>query len=1368
MTGSSASIDVAITVYYNGTSDVFVKTLSYSKANQGIDGADGADGSDGTNAVAVKLEITDQTFEYDTEGLNPDPASATFTATEQNTTGTIYYEFFLNDVSVQNTTSNTYSYTPPADYVNMPEKVEVQLRQDSDVGTILARDQVSTIGMKAGSDAITIALSNEAHTIPTDSSGNNGDYTGSGTTIEVYEGTNQLAYDASGTPANSTYKVSHTSTNITAGTVTDDGTVVTYGDASNMTADVAEIAFTITVTNSAGVENAFTRIQSFSKSKKGDQGVAGADGADGSDGADAVALKLSVDDQTIEYDTAGANPTPTTATITATPQNTSATLYYEFFVNDVSVQNTTSDTYTYTPQSSYANMPDKIEGQIRDGSAIGTILARDQISMVGMKAGSDAITTVLSNEAHTVPTDSDGNNGDYTGSGTTIDVYEGTNQLTYDGAASPANSTYKVTETATNITAATPTNDGTTVTYGDASNMTADIADIEFTITVTNSAGVESVFTRVQSFSKSKQGEQGIQGAAGADGSDGDNAVAVKLTIPDQTYEYNTGGTNPQPAGPITATATPQNAIGTIYYEFFLNDSSVQNSLSDTYSYAPPAAYANMPEKLEVQLRDGSTTGTILARDQISLLGMKAGSNAITTVLSNQAHTIPTDSNGDNGDYTGSGTDIEVYEGTTQLAFDETVSPANGTYDVSAAGTNITPGLQSDDGTVVTYGNASNMTADTAEIVYTITVKNSAGVSNTFTRKQSFSKSKDGEDGVAGAEGAQGPAGVNAKAVTLEVNQQTIEYETDGENPDPTQATLIATDQNTSGTIFYEFFVNDVSVQNSTDNEYIYTPQTLYENMPDTIEVQIRQDTSTGTILARDQLSMIGMKAGSDAVTVVLTNEAHTMPADEDATITDFSGSGTDIRVFEGTTPLTYGTGAGQFQVSSAVLSGTITVDSAPTTVTTDVTNDTRRYGNVESMSTNQAAVEFTVSGQRGNGTAFSFKRVQTFAKSIAGTKARSLKILPSNLSFKNPKDSSTLTPASIELNTSSSNLSGQTVTYSTTPTVDLYDAASAGSVATTSTVGTPLYLRNSDFAGNAPVTVTVTVSNSYGTFTDKATIIQLDEGTDSVQALLSNEAHTYRADQDGTVTDFTGGTTDITVYEGSQKLTYGSSANAGEWEVTTVTPSAGITLNSDSSVTFDVYTSSTTASMSADQATVSFDIAGQRQDGTSFTLQKVQSFSKSTAGKDAYTFTISPTSYSVLSDANGSTETFSFTISPNILKGDVDVTSDYTITNYDVLDTDGVTSLGASVIGSPTASGNTLTVTDTLTVDFAEIVITFEDTVNSVGPVFTGRCVVTKQKEGRKGPGVLYIGEYADLSGTRELNNNNIARDVVTEAGSY
>jgi len=276
---------VIASVLNTGGTFSLVNFASGEKGADGLPGADGEDGSAGEDSRTVNLTIGDQAFTYANTGSTPSPSSTTVTATALNTNGTVYYEFFLNDVSQANTTTNTYTYTPQSSFGNMPDKIEVQIR-DSGSAAIKARDQLTVYGIKPGTDgtdgddganAITVILSNEAHTMPTTNQGSV-NYQDSGTDIIVYDGTTQVPYDGSSPYASPSFRVSASGTSIGVGTAS---TVSTYtrrfGVHNSMTANNAKVTYTIIVKNSDGTEFTFTKVQSLSKSIGGDDGTPGVD-----------------------------------------------------------------------------------------------------------------------------------------------------------------------------------------------------------------------------------------------------------------------------------------------------------------------------------------------------------------------------------------------------------------------------------------------------------------------------------------------------------------------------------------------------------------------------------------------------------------------------------------------------------------------------------------------------------------------------------------------------------------------------------------------------------------------------------------------------------------------------------------------------------------------------------------------------------------------------------------------------------------------------------------------------------------------------------------------------------------------------------
>lgn len=229
----------------------------------------------------------------------------------------VYIEYSINGVS------GWHSAYATGD-LYMRQKV------DSD-GTWSSAIRIVGADGATGQSALTLSLSNESHTIPTDSAGNNAVYTGSGTTIRLYEGATELSYDGAGA-TNGTWKVVATPTGIAVGSLTDSGTFLTVGQHSAMTADTATISYAITGKRADGTAISLTATQSFAKAKAG------------VDGASATAYWSVANTSAIQKSIAGAY-TPTSASVSlysATGTN-APVLYAGRFVIDV-----TTDGVNYT------------------------------------------------------------------------------------------------------------------------------------------------------------------------------------------------------------------------------------------------------------------------------------------------------------------------------------------------------------------------------------------------------------------------------------------------------------------------------------------------------------------------------------------------------------------------------------------------------------------------------------------------------------------------------------------------------------------------------------------------------------------------------------------------------------------------------------------------------------------------------------------------------------------------------------------------------------------------------------------------------------------------------------------------------------
>ena len=368
----------------------------------------------------------------------------------------------------------------------------------------------------------------------------------------------------------------------------------------------------------------------------------------------------------------------------------------------------------------------------------------DSITVYKLQEGTDAYSVLLSNETHAEATDNDGSGGNWDDAITTISLFKGTTLV--DSHIELSNTTVNWTS---NIESGNNTT-GPIISLKDVDANSAyetgivDIAVYDNTLVTDpdsydyNNDSLGALVT-TKTFSVSRIRE----GALGASGTD---ARAVNLTLTDQSIEYNTEGAAPDPSSvTVTATAVNTDATATIYYEFIVEDTTKQNNNSNTYTYTPPTSYSTLPNKIEVKIRENSDNSDVLATDQITVIGMMAGSDAVTILLSNEAHTLPETNTGD-VTYTGSGTNIEAWIGTTQLTYDDTLTTTN-SFKVVASATNITAGTPTTQGDITRqYPDASAIIANSATIAYTITVKNDAEVTQEFIKYQSFAKSTEGAD----------------------------------------------------------------------------------------------------------------------------------------------------------------------------------------------------------------------------------------------------------------------------------------------------------------------------------------------------------------------------------------------------------------------------------------------------------------------------------------------------------------------------------------------------------------------------------------------------------------------------------------------
>ena len=552
----------------------------------------------GESSITVSLSVTQQAFDYTSNGNLVGTPTSTVTATAFGASGALTYVFKV-DGNVLSGTGNTRTYTPNSTDAAMPDIVTVDLFED---GLLVASDLITMFGVTAGGDAVTIILSNEAHTVPTDSAGNNGVFTGSGTTIKVFRGNTPLNYVSGGTT--SSFDVSFTSTQVAGGAITGSGTATaTIGDLTSISASTGRRDITVTVYFD-GVTSVFSKVQSFSRSLAG---AAGAANVIYYVDSSASAIKRNLD----------GTLTPSTVTFSAfsiTGNNSPVAYAGRFIVrrNGTAVYTSAANeaTYVYTPATPSSLTDVKVELYLAGGTT--TLL--DQETLPVVQDGSSAITVSVDNDNVSFAGPVTGYAGIVFGSATsTTRVYRGATLLSY--ATSGANTWNVTAQSSTGVTVATPTGSGTTYVVPVPTAMSADSAFTDLTITVRDEAGAASTFNARITYSLSRAG------AAGGNGLN--NAVA---------YLYQRAAT-----APVTAPA------GTFTYTFATG--VLSGGTLNGYSFTIPAANGNPLWVVAASASSSTATDSIAGTEFSAPVALAsdgtAGLNSATVYLYQRAASAP-------------------------------------------------------------------------------------------------------------------------------------------------------------------------------------------------------------------------------------------------------------------------------------------------------------------------------------------------------------------------------------------------------------------------------------------------------------------------------------------------------------------------------------------------------------------------------------------------------------------------------------------------------------------------------------------------------------------------------------------------------
>tara|TARA_R100001509_G_scaffold69024_1_gene38298 strand:+ start:40 stop:9621 length:9582 start_codon:yes stop_codon:yes gene_type:complete len=301
---------------------------------------------------------------------------------------------------------------------------------------------------------------------------------------------------------------------------------------------------------------------------------------------------------------------------------------------------------------------------------------------------------------------------------------------------------------------------------------------------------------------------------------------------------------------------------------------------------------------------------------------------------------------------------------------------------------------------------------------------------------------------------------------------------------------------------------------------------------------------------------------GTDAVTAFLTNESHTFPANSSGDVSDFSTGVTDIVVFEGITNRTSnysfsGTGSAGVSFNQSTDTFTITAmghDSGSLTITA-VSASTQLVKTMSLAKSNAG----TAGADGAQGTA-----------GLDGSTAKSLVASVSSQVFAfDDSTDTTATPTNIIFSFNQQNLSAALQASDVTITTQ-----GGSSVTNFDFNNTNVTNSGGDFSGIASGSIVfgnalnnggmegtkshfpLTISATKNSLTDTIKIFKVEgglpgsDGADAVTAFLTNEAHTFAAQADGTIVSFTDASSSMQVFEGvtdkTANYSYSRTGSAG------------------------------------------------------------------------------------------------------------------------------------------------------------------------------------------------------------------------------
>lgn len=778
-------------------------------------------------------------------------------------------------------------------------------------------------------------------------------------------------------------------------------------------------------------------------------------------------------------------------------------------------------------------------------------------AVAGSASSVSSIVGYLTNESHTVATLVDGLGGDYSTAGGTFAVFEGTTDKTGNVAV-----TYSVVSGS--------------VTGGLSISITS--AGVYTVTNLTDDNGTATlraeyngvVIDKVYSITKSKQGSKG---------GSGDASIVITMNADRQIFKYDGDGVL-TPAGQyITLSLTKQNTTAvtswstspsvTLYETPPGGGGTIipQGTVSQDVVYLYAADFgSNTAVTITATVSDGAvfTDKVTIVRVQDGAIG-DPGENAVVGYLTNENHTVPASTTGVVSSYAGATGTFKIFWGTNDVSTGQGVTYSTLTNNQSLTNSGSGVLINASTGVFTIDGGLATGT-DTAVVTFRATLP--AGLGGGFVDKVfTLTKSKTGS------------TGADSKLLYIYSDKQTFTY--DGTNtlsPAGQYIALTATKQNTTATVTWSTSPS-VSLRSTTSasSSIVTTGDLVYLHAADfaaNTAVTVTATLSDGQVLT-DKITIVRVKdgaVGASALTGYLTNEVQTVPASSAGVVSSYSGATGSFKVFSGTTDISTGQG---ITYSTALNAAGLTSGGTGTLINASTGVYTVDGGLASGTDSATAVLRATLPAGFGGGT---IDKVFTITKSKSGTDgndgsdAKLLSVRTDKQVF-TYDGTGGADPAGqvIRFDADKQNTTA-TVTWSTSPSVSLYNASTGGSVVTT---GNTVYLRIANFGANNAVTVTATLTDGT-TLTDTVTIVRVqdgaqgDPGDDAVLYYIKATTGTALKNSSGTLTveahKVTGGvdailsTGSIQLYVGSTLVTTANGYATGSNGYTGVFDSGDIT----------------------------------------------------------------------------------------------------------------------------------------------------------------------------------------------------------------